>query len=268
VTRLQGQVAVVTGGSGVLGRQFCAALAREGAHVALMGRSQGSAENAARTLEAQGARVLPVCADVLDRESLARAHQEVRAQLGPVTVLVNGAGGNRPEASTSAERAFFDLPAEALRSVMDLNFLGTVLSTQVFARDMVEAGSGSVVNVTSMAAARPMTRVVGYAAAKAAVENLTRWLAVHLASEHGPNIRVNALAPGFFRTEQNRYLLQDEAGAPTERARLILAHTPQGRFGQAEDLDGALVWLASPDSRFVTGSIVAVDGGFGAYSGV
>lgn len=258
----------MTGGSGVLGKHFCAALAREGARVALMGRTQRSAETAAQPLRERGLEVLPVCADVLDRASLERARDDIHAALGPVGILVNAAGGNHGEASTGPERGFFDLSPEALQHVVNLNLLGTVQSCQVFARDMVNARAGSIVNVTSMAAARPLTRVVAYSAAKAAVENFTRWLAVHLAQEHHPGIRVNALAPGFFLTEQNRFLLQDAAGQPTARARVILAHTPQARLGHAEELEGTLLWLVSPAARFVTGSVVAVDGGFGAFGGV
>jgi len=261
-------VAVVTGGSGVLGRQFCLALAREGAAVALMGRSRASAEGAAERLREAGAQVLPIEADVLDRGSLERAQDAVHAALGPVSVLVNAAGGNVAEANTGAERDFFSLDAGALEQVMNLNFLGTVLACQVFTPDMVRAGRGAVVNVTSMAAERPLTRVVGYSAAKAAVSNFTRWLAVHLAQEYGPGVRVNALAPGFFLTEQNRALLRDEGGGPTPRARSILAHTPQARLGDPADLDAALLWLVSPAAAFVTGTVVPVDGGFGAFGGV
>ncbi|MFN3763434.1 MAG: SDR family oxidoreductase, partial [Anaerolineae bacterium] len=184
-------------------------------------------------------------------------------------ILVNLTGGNVPEATVGPDRPFFDLPPEALERVVALNlFGGAVLPCQVFAQQMVEKGEGVIINIASMAALRPLTRVVGYAAAKAAVVNFTQWLAVHLAQEYSPRIRVNAIAPGFFLTRQNRYLLLDEGGNLTPRGQAILAHTPMGRFGAPEDLIGTVVWLASPASRFVTGAVIPVDGGFNAYAGV
>ena len=190
-------------------------------------------------------------------------------QFGRIDTLINAAGGNNPGATTSGELRFFDLPEEALRSVLDLNLLGTILPSQVFGRMMAERGSGVILNISSMAAFRPLTRVTAYSAAKAGIDNFTAWLAVHLAQEYGPSLRVNAVAPGFFLTEQNRFLLTDrETGELTERGRKILEHTPMGRFGEPAELLGAVLWLLSPLSSFVTGIVLPVDGGFGAYSGV
>jgi NAD(P)-dependent dehydrogenase (short-subunit alcohol dehydrogenase family) len=210
-----------------------------------------------------------VYADVLQPETLAQAADTIGQTLGPVDALINAAGGNRPEATTTAERSFFDLPPEALRVVTDLNLLGTILPSQAFGRQMAERGEGVILNVTSMSAFRPLTRIAGYSAAKAAVSNFTQWLAVHMAQSYSPRIRVNALAPGFFMTEQNRFLLTDAAtGELTPRGQSILAHTPMGRFGAPEDLLGAMLWLLSPASAFVTGIVVPIDGGFSAFSGV
>jgi NAD(P)-dependent dehydrogenase (short-subunit alcohol dehydrogenase family) len=218
---------------------------------------------------AAGQRHLAVEADVLDRPSLEAAAAEVTAAFGRVDGLVNGAGGNDARATTAPERAFFDLPAEALRDVVGLNLLGTMLPSQVFGRLMAAQREGVILNVSSVSADRPLTRVAGYAAAKAGVDNFTRWLAVHLAAEHGPGLRVNAIMPGFFLTEQNRFLLTDrDTGALTARGEKVLAHTPLGRFGAPEDLVGAAVWLLSPASRFVTGAVVPIDGGFTASAGV
>lgn len=265
---LSGQVAVVTGGSGVLGRAMSQALAEAGSRVAVLGRSLESATRAVQEISKEGQELLPLACDVLDRSSLLHVRDQVRERFGQVDILVNAAGGNRPDASTSPERSFFDLEAEAVDQVIRLNFLGTVLACQVFAEGMVEQGAGSIVNIASVAAMRPLTRVAGYSAAKAAVVNFTQWLAVHLAKEHSPGIRVNAIAPGFFLAEQNRYLLVEPDGSPTPRAQAILAHTPMGRFGLTKDLISTLYWLVSPDSGFVSGVIVPVDGGFSAFSGV
>ena len=184
-------------------------------------------------------------------------------------MLVNAAGGNDPKATTSSTQKFFDLTPQAMRGVVDLNLMGTVLPCQVFGKMMAERGSGAILNISSMAGIRPLTRIAAYAAAKAAVANFTQWLAVHLAQEYSPNIRVNAIAPGFFLTEQNRFLLTDgKSGELTERGKAIIAHTPMGRFGNPQDLLGAALWLLSPAASFVTGAVVPIDGGFSAYSGV
>jgi NAD(P)-dependent dehydrogenase (short-subunit alcohol dehydrogenase family) len=191
------------------------------------------------------------------------------AEFGKIDGLINGAGGNRPAATTSAEKPFFDLPADALRGVFELNLMGTIIPSQVVGRHMAERKQGVILNVSSMNAFRPLTRIAAYSAAKAGVSNFTQWLAVHVAQEYSPNIRVNAIAPGFFITDQNRYLMTDkETGELTPRGKQVMAHTPMGRFGAPEDLIGTTLWLLSPASCFVTGIVVPVDGGFSAYSGV
>jgi NAD(P)-dependent dehydrogenase (short-subunit alcohol dehydrogenase family) len=265
---VRGRTAVITGGSGQLGRAMAVALAQAGAQVAVLGRHAQTAEAVAMTIQKIGGTALGIACDVRDRVALEQGHKEVRSALGPVDILINAAGGNSPAASTSAEQTFFDLDAEAVNQVFGLNVTGTVQSCQVFARDMVERGQGSIVNVASMSALRPLTRVPAYGAAKAAVANFTQWLAVHMAQEYTPHIRVNALAPGFFLTEQNRYLLLDAEEQLTPRGQAIIAHTPAGRLGIPEDILGTLLWLVSPASAFVTGAVIPVDGGFSAFSGV
>ncbi len=265
---LTGKVAVVTGGSGALGSAMARGLAAAGASVAVLARREGAVEAVCDEVRAGGSDALAVSADVLDPAALAAARAAVLARWGRVDVLVNAAGGNRPDATVHGDLSLFDLTPEAFRNVVDLNLTGTLLATQAFVAPMAEAGSGAVVNVSSMAAQKPLTRVVGYAAAKAGVENLTRWLAVHLAVRHGPGLRVNAVAPGFFVGEQNRALLLEPDGTLTERGRRIVDHTPMGRFGVPDDLVGTVVWLASDASRFVTGVVVPVDGGYSAYGGV
>ncbi len=269
---LSGKVAVVTGATGVLGGAMARGLARAGARVGVLGRRKERAEEVAAEVENPGGEALALPADVLKREQLEVARDAVLERWGRVDVLVNAAGGNVPAATVGEDATFFGLPEEPLREVFDLNLLGTVLPSQVIGEAMTRGQSsdaeGSIVNISSMAARQPLTRVVGYSAAKAAVENLTRWLAVELARKHSPGLRVNAIAPGFFLGEQNRALLVNEDGSLTERGRAIVEHTPAGRFGEPEDLVGALIWLSSPAARFVTGAIVPVDGGFGAFAGV
>lgn len=263
-----GRTVVVTGGTGVLGRVMVEALVGCGAGVALLARNREKADALVSELKGPGRAVVFNC-DATRREDLERAAREVVEEFGRVDCLLNGAGGNHPRATTSAELSFFDIPEDALRFVFDLNLLGTILPSQVFGRLMAERGEGVVLNVSSMSAFRPMTRVLTYSAAKAGVNNFTHWLAVHLATEYSPRIRVNAVAPGFFLTEQNRFLLTDrETGELTARGQSIIAHTPMGRFGEPDDLLGAVLWLLSPASAFVTGVVVPVDGGFSAFSGV
>jgi NAD(P)-dependent dehydrogenase (short-subunit alcohol dehydrogenase family) len=214
-------------------------------------------------------RTIVVETDVLDPASLQRAADRILEQFGRIDALVNGAGGNHPKSTTGPEASFFDLPSDALRWVFDLNVLGTILPSQVFGRIMAQQQSGTVLNISSMNAFRPLTRIPAYSAAKAGVSNFTQWLAVHLAQEYSPRIRVNAIAPGFFLTQQNRFLLTDEkTGDLTPRGHSIISHTPMGRFGKPEDLFGAVLWLLSPASAFVTGIVIPVDGGFSAFSGV
>ena len=264
----EGRTAVVTGGSGELGRAMASALARAGARVAILARHTDAANSVAGAIRAEGGAAIAVACDVLDRAALERSRDEVASAFGPADILINGAGGNSPAATTSADQPFFDLDAAAVNQVFALNFTGTFQACQVFGRAMVERGQGCIVNVTSMSALRPLTRIAAYSAAKAAVANFTQWLAVHMAREHSPNIRVNALAPGFFLTEQNRYLLTNSGGTMTPRGQAIISHTPAGRLGAPDDLAGTLLWLVSPAAAFVTGVVVPVDGGFAAFSGV
>jgi NAD(P)-dependent dehydrogenase (short-subunit alcohol dehydrogenase family) len=260
---------VVTGGAGVLGGAIACALVEWGAKVAILDLDPAAAVRLRDRLDRGPGRAIVVGADVLDRDSLAAASSRVSAELGPVDTLVNAAGGNVAAATTGPDLSFFDLPAEGLRRVTDLNLLGTILPCQVFGREMAAAGAGVILNVSSMNALRPLTRIPGYSAAKAAVSNFTQWLAVHMAQEYSPDIRVNAIAPGFFATEQNRFLLMDsQTGELTQRGETIVTHTPMRRFGEPDDLLGTVRWLLSDASAFVTGIVVPVDGGFSAFSGV
>jgi NAD(P)-dependent dehydrogenase (short-subunit alcohol dehydrogenase family) len=266
---LSGQTAVVTGGAGVLCSTICRGLAEEGMKVAILDINQGSATQLANEINQNGGEALALACDVCDIVSINSAAGQIISRLGAVDILVNGAGGNSPKATTNAELKFFDMPEEAIKWVLDLNLSGTIFASQVFGRLMADRKKGSILNITSMNALRPLTKIPIYSAAKAAVSNLTQWLAVHMAVEYSPAIRVNALAPGFFLTEQNRYLLMDKvSGEFTERGQTIIDHTPMKRFGVPEDLIGALIWLLSPAASFVTGIVVPIDGGFSAYGGV
>ena len=263
-----GRSVVVTGGTGVLGSEMVRALVGCGANVALLARNQEKADALLSGLSGPG-RAVVVKGDATSRDDLEQAAQNVVAEFGCVDCLLNGAGGNHPQATARADFPFFDMPEEALRFVFDLNLLGTIFPSQIFGRRMAEQGDGVILNVSSMSAIRPLTRVMTYSAAKAGVNSFTQWLAVHLAQEYSPRIRVNAIAPGFFLTEQNRFLLTDEStGALTARGQSIIGHTPMGRFGEPEDLLGTVLWLLSPASAFVTGIVVPVDGGFSAFGGV
>lgn len=267
---LGGRVAVVTGASGTLGGEMARGLAAAGATVAVLGRDERRIARAVDRVRAGGGRALGLAVDVLDGDALRAARETLLAEHGRVDVLVNAAGGNVADATLPPGGDVFDLPADAFRQVFDLNLLGTLLPIQAFGPALCAGDDtpGVVVNVSSMTAARAVTRVIGYSAAKAAVDNLTRWLAVELARRHGDRLRVNAIAPGFFVADQNRRLLLEEDGSLTERGRTIVEHTPAGRFGEADDLVGTLLWLCSDASRFVNGVIVPVDGGFSAFSGV
>jgi NAD(P)-dependent dehydrogenase (short-subunit alcohol dehydrogenase family) len=266
---VRGRTAVITGGSGHFGRAMALALAQAGVQVAILGRHAETAKTVAEAIQAEGGSALGIACDVLSRASLEQSREQVTSAFGPVDMLINAAGGNSPAATTSTEQSFFDLDAEAANRVTDLNFAGTFQSCQVFGRGMADRGQGCIVNITSMSALRPLTRVPAYGAAKAAVANFTQWLAVHMAQEYSPLIRVNAMAPGFFLTEQNRYLMVDaQSGAITPRGQTIIDHTPMGRLGAPEDLVGTLFWLVSPASAFVTGVVIPVDGGFSSFSGV
>jgi NAD(P)-dependent dehydrogenase (short-subunit alcohol dehydrogenase family) len=266
---LQDSVAVLTGGGGVLCSTMSKALAQVGAKIAVLDIHLKAAQKVVDEIQADGGEATPLRCDVLDKASVEMAAQDVLNQFGRVDFLINGAGGNKKEATTSSDLRFFDLPQDALQWVFNLNFLGTLLPSQVFGKIMVEHGAGAILNISSMSAFQPLTRIPAYSAAKAAVSNFTQWLAVHIAQEYSPQIRVNALAPGFFLTEQNRFLLTEaDTGKLTPRGQSIIDHTPQGRFGDPKDLLGAMFWLLSPASQFVTGVVVPVDGGFSAFSGV
>jgi len=266
---LSGKVAVVTGGGGVLCGAMSRGLGRVGVKVAVLDLFEEAAQRVADDIVAAGGEAIAVRCDVLDKASLEAARDAVLARFGQVDILINGAGGNKKQATTSPGLSFFDLPADAVQWVFNLNFIGTLLPCQVFGRMMADQGEGIILNVSSMNAFRPLTRIPAYSAAKAAVSNFTQWLAVHLSQEYSPNIRVNAIAPGFFLTEQNRFLLTDEGtGELTPRGRTIINHTPMARFGDPEDLIGTVLWLLSPGAAFVHGVVVPVDGGFSAFSGV
>jgi NAD(P)-dependent dehydrogenase (short-subunit alcohol dehydrogenase family) len=266
---LKGKVAVVTGGGGVLCGTLSRALAQAGVKVAVLDILPDAAEAVVTDIEADGGVGLAVQCDVLDRESLEAASETVLERFGQVDILVNGAGGNKKQATTSETEAFFDLPADAVQWVFNLNFIGTLLPSQVFGKLMADQGEGVILNVSSMNAFRPLTRIPAYSGAKAAVSNFTQWLAVHMNQEYSSDIRVNAIAPGFFLTEQNRFLLTDEqSGDLTPRGQTIIDHTPMGRFGDPDDLVSTVIWLLSEGSNFVTGIVVPIDGGFSAFSGV
>lgn len=265
---LAGKVAIVTGGGGALGGAMARGLAQAGARLVLVGRRQSLLDDCAAAITANDGAAICLAADVHDRAQLEAVRDAVLAQWGRIDILVNAAGGTVPGATLAPGNAIFDLPIEAFREVIDLNLLGTILPSQIFGAVMAAAGQGSIVNISSMTATRAISRVVGYSAAKAAVDNFTRWLAVELARSYGEGLRVNAIAPGFFIGEQNRALLIDDSGAPTERGAQIIAHTPAGRFGEADELAGTVVWLCSHAARFVNGVVVPVDGGFSIYGGV
>jgi NAD(P)-dependent dehydrogenase (short-subunit alcohol dehydrogenase family) len=266
-----GQTIVVTGGGGVLGGEMARALFDCGANMAILDYNLQAARKTAESFAAKpgGGRILAAQCNVLQGESVQAAVNLVLAEFGQIDGLINAAGGNHPDASTSAEKSFFDLSQEAFRKVFDLNVMGTIIPSQIVGRHMAERKQGVILNVSSMNAFRPLTRIPAYSAAKAGASNFTQWLAVHMAQEYSPRIRVNAIAPGFFLTEQNRFLMTDEeTGQLSARGRKIIEHTPMGRFGTPADLSGTVLWLMSPASAFVTGIVVPVDGGFSAYSGV
>lgn len=263
-----GRSVIITGGTGILCSAMLGALIGCGANVAVLARNREKGEAVIGQLSGPGNAIV-VLGDVLKRETLEEATRTVLDEFGRIDCLINGAGGNNPQATTRPDLTFFSLPEEALRYVFDLNMLGTILPCQVFGRQMAEQGEGVILNISSMSAMRPLTRVIGYSAAKAGINNFTQWLAVYLAQQFSPRIRVNAIAPGFFLSEQNRNLLVDpHTQQLTERGQSIIAHTPMGRFGESDDLLGAVLWLLSPTSAFVTGVVLPVDGGFSAFSGV
>jgi len=266
---VEGKIVVFTGGTGVLGSTLANFLYDQGAKIVLVGRNLKKSQQLIAEWAGTPVTALAIETDIMDRESLETAAREILETFGRIDCLINAAGGNHPQATTNGDMPFFDIPREAFQYVADLNLLGTVLPSQVFGRILATQGDGIILNVSSMTAFQPLTRIPAYSAAKAAVSNFTKWLAVHMAQEYSPQIRVNAIAPGFFLTEQNRFLLTDkETGGLTERGQKIIDHTPMDRFGEPGDLFGSVLWLLSPASKFVTGIVVPIDGGFSAYSGV
>ena len=277
---LAGKTVVITGGGGALCGAMADALGTMGVKVAVLDISREKAEVRAQAITRSGGTALALGCDVLDADQLRKCRDSIAAAWGPPGLLINGAGGNDPRGSTSVEfeepakqaaaaQSFFDLDPAGFRQVFDLNFMGTFLATQIFSRGMVAGRKGSIVNVSSMSAFMPLTKVAAYSAAKAAVSNFTQWLAVHFSQNYSPKIRVNAIAPGFFLTEQNRFLLTEkETGNLTARGKSIIEHTPMNRFGDPVDLVGAVLWLLSPASQFVHGAVISIDGGFSAFSGV
>lgn len=267
--KVKGLSIVITGGAGVLCSRMVKRFVELGAHVAVLDLDFQSAKGLVDDVEGNPGTAIAIQVDVLDKKSIQTAAKQVISTYRRIDVLINGAGGNNSKATTGEDNSFFDLPVDAIRFVTDLNLLGTILPTQVFGKYIAKQREGVILNVSSMNALRPLTRIPAYSAAKAAVSNFTQWLAVHMAQEYSPNIRVNAIAPGFLLTDQNRFLLTDEtSGELTDRGKSILDHTPMNRFGDPEDLLGVVQWLISPASKFVTGTVIPIDGGFSAFSGV
>ncbi len=278
-SEFSGKVAVITGGGGVLCSTMAKALSGQGAKIAILDLKAETAERVASEINSAGGQAVGVACNVLEAESLKAAHAKVVELLGTCDILINGAGGNHPKGTTSKNhlypedlnsteeglKTFFDLDPEGIKFVFDLKFIGTLLPTQVFAKDMVGKQGATIINISSMNAFRPLTKIPAYSGAKAAISNFTQWLAVHFSKA---GIRVNALAPGFFLTDQNRSLLTNPDGSLTDRGNTIMSHTPMGRFGTPEDLTGTLLWLCGEGSAFVTGVVIPIDGGFSAFSGV
>ncbi len=265
---LKNKTAVVTGGAGVLGRDIALGLGKAGARVAIC--DIVDTVDIIKDFKSKSIKATGYYIDVLNKDKIKICHDQILSDFGKVDILVSAAGGNQKDATTSDELSFFDLKLDALQKVITLNlFGGAILPAQVFGKTMAEnSGGGSIINISSMNALRPLTRIPGYSAAKAAVSNFTQWLSVHFAQEYNKNLRVNAIAPGFFLTKQNHFLLFDKDENLTERGASIISHTPMGRFGKPEDLIGVCIWLASDASKFVSGIVVPIDGGFSAFSGV
>ena len=265
---IENKVAVITGGTGVLGSVMAKGMAEAGANVIIVGRRIEAGEKVVGEIQKAGGKAKFFQADVLKKEDLQKVKEQILSTSGTIDILINGAGGNMPGATIPPDKTFFDLDTKAFQQVVDLNLLGTVLPSQIFGEVMAANKKGIIINISSMSAFRPITRVVGYSAAKAAIDNFTQWLAVELAKKVGQGIRVNAIAPGFFLTEQNRALLTNTDGTLTARGNAVINQTPFGRFGEADELVGTLLWLCSDASKFVTGVVVPVDGGFNAFCGV
>ena len=263
------KVVVLTGGAGVLCSEMASALVEAGAKVAVLDIDEDSMARLDDDVQDWEGEFMTVKTNVLEKESLREAVERIKDRWGRIDVLINGAGGNSSKATTSEDQSFFDLPEEGVQQVFNLNFLGTFLASQVFGEEFVEQGAGEILNISSMNAFTPLTKIPAYSAAKAAVSNFTQWLAVHMSQNYSTDIRVNAIAPGFLLTEQNRYLLIDEeTGELTERGQTIIDHTPMDRFGDPEDLLSTVLWLLDDGSEFVHGAVIPIDGGFAAFSGV
>ena len=262
---IKNKVVIITGGTGVLGSCMAEYLAEQGAKVVILARNAENGKKVVDSITSKGYQAMFLHSDVNDKEVLEQNAKDILAKYKRIDVLINGAGGNMPGATIGPDKTIFDLDVEAFRKVVDLNLFGTVIPTMVFAKVMTEQKQGNIINISSESALRPLTRVVGYGAAKAAVTNFTKYLAIELATKYGEGLRVNAMAPGFFISEQNRALLTNADGSFTARGNTILAHTPFGRFGEPEELLGTLHWLASDASKFVTGTLTVIDGGFDAF---
>ena len=265
---MKGKVAVITGGNGTLGSAFAKGLAQVGATVFILGRNAGKSRNRVNEFKKLGLTIHATTCDVLDEKSVQDAAKRILKKTGKVDILINGAGGNMSGATIMPDQSIFDISVDQFKKVTDLNLLGTVIPSIVFSKSMVDQGGGCIVNISSMAAQLPLTRVVGYSASKAAIDNFTRWLSVEMTVKYGEGIRVNALAPGFFIAEQNRKLLLNEDGSLTSRGETIIGQTPMKRFGEPDELISTLLWLCDDRSSFVNGIVVPVDGGFSAFSGV
>ncbi len=263
---VEGKVILITGAAGILGNSMVHHFAEQGAKVVILDRNEEAGKALEKDVKAKGHDVWFLYTDVMSKEVLQKNYDDVMAKYGRIDVLINGAGGNMPGATIAPDKTIFDLDTDAFKKVVDLNLFGTILPTMVFSKAMANQKEGVIINISSESAIRPLTRVCGYGTAKAAVTNFTKYMAGELATKFGPGLRVNAIAPGFFITEQNRALLLNPDGSYTDRSKSILAHTPFGRFGEAEEILGTLQWLASDASKFVTGTLTVIDGGFDAFS--
>lgn len=264
----QNKVAVITGGSGVLGGAIAKGLAMKGVQVVILGRTQATIDFQVNEIQSKGGKAMGVSADVLNRDTLEQAKTKIVKSLGKIDILINAAGGNVKGATIQPDENFFDMDMNDFDNVTALNLKGTVLPTLVFGKEIAKQANGNIINISSIAAQQVLTRVVGYSASKAAIENFTKWLSVEMAQKLSTNLRVNAIAPGFFIGEQNRDLLTNADGSLTQRGKTIISNTPMNRFGEPEDLISAALFLCSDASRFVTGIVIHVDGGFSAFSGV
>ena len=265
---ISGQVAVITGAGGIICGVMAKEMAKKGVRVALLDLFVENAQKIADEIIAAGGEAIAVKANVLDRESLEQARQAVLDRFGRVDILINGAGGNKKEATVSPELDFFHLNVDAFKWVFDLNVTGAVLTTMVFGELLAKQGTGNVINIASMATYHPLTNTVAYCGAKAAVANFTEWMATHFNQNYSKRIRVNAIAPGFLLTTQNRFLMQKEDGTPTDRGQRVLNKTPMGRYGEPEEMAGPVIWLCSEAASFVNGAVIPVDGGFSAFWGI